>query len=262
MFRGKMETPATPERVYYLCKLLEEGPKPSAKIKSNMFPKVLDSDGDSGYFSIIRKAAEELELITTEDNMIKLIIQKENLSSQESFRKYVNSELYKLRGDVFYDVTKAYFELGTEIITSVENNISSYADVIDEATEHRYKLDNNTQNAWRFWASYLGFGDVASKLFIPNCKVFLEDSIHSSNLIKGVSYSATEFISGLGDSFEILGNKGNIMNYGTTNGLRSLHELGIINMQHILDNDRAIILFKNDDPDLNESITNITIMEE
>lgn len=262
MFKGKMETPATPERVYYLCKLLENGPKNSVDLKSKMFPKILDPNGDSGYFGNIRKAAEELELVVIEDNMIKLLAPTNILVSQESFREYINNFIYNLSDDEFYDVTKAYFTLGTEIITTVSNNVSEYSKVIDNATNHRYKLDNTTQNAWRFWATYLGFGDIfKNNMFIPNCKVFLQDLINHSGLEKNKSYSAQEFISGLGRSFDILGNEGNVMNYGTTNGLRSLHELKVIKMEHILDNDKAIVLYKNNDPDLSESITNITILE-
>jgi hypothetical protein len=85
--------------------------------------------------------------------------------------------------------------------------------------------------------------------------------MNHSGLEKNKSYSAQEFISGLGRSFDILGNEGNVMNYGTTNGLRSLHELKVIKMEHILDNGKAIVLYKNNDPDLSESITNITILE-
>ena len=50
MFREKMVTPAIPERVYVLCKIVEKGPISSSELKEKMEPAELNADTSTAYF--------------------------------------------------------------------------------------------------------------------------------------------------------------------------------------------------------------------
>ena len=62
MFQDKMATPAIPERVYTLCKIVEKKPTTLSDLKEKMEPSYLNQT--SSYFSEYRSAAEELKLIS------------------------------------------------------------------------------------------------------------------------------------------------------------------------------------------------------
>ena len=52
MFREKMVTPAIPERVYVLCKIVEKGPISSSELKEKMEPAELNADTSTAYLII------------------------------------------------------------------------------------------------------------------------------------------------------------------------------------------------------------------
>ena len=72
MFRERMVTPAIPERVFALCKIVEKKPIFNTELKEKMEPEYLHQT--SSYYSEYRTAAEELKLITISDNMIYFLI--------------------------------------------------------------------------------------------------------------------------------------------------------------------------------------------
>ena len=87
MFREKMVTPAIPERVYVLCKIVEKGPISSSELKEKMEPAELNADTSTAYFPDYRTAAEELGLIITSDNMISLAGDPSVIESRQTMRK-------------------------------------------------------------------------------------------------------------------------------------------------------------------------------
>ena len=70
MFQNKMVTPAIPERVYTLCKIVEKKATSSAEVKERMEPSYLNQK--TSYYNDYRTAAEELQLITITDNVLSL----------------------------------------------------------------------------------------------------------------------------------------------------------------------------------------------
>ena len=74
MFKEKMVTPAIPERVYALCKIVEKGPITTSELKEKMEPDFLQNK--SSYFNDYRNAAEELGLISISDDLVSLAAEK------------------------------------------------------------------------------------------------------------------------------------------------------------------------------------------
>lgn len=259
MFREKMVTPAIPERVYILCKIVEKGPISNGELKEKMEPAYLNSKSSTSYFSDYRTAAEELELITTSDNMISLSVESNVLKSRQTMRKYVNGMLRKFSNGQFYQVTHAYYMMGSNVLRG-EKNLSNLGPLMSELTQR--PVDAMAMRAWRFWMEYLGLGYLQDTFMIPNADIFLRDVIELSGLEKGKIYSFGEFINKILPYCGIImdGNAENRqLNYGMSNGLRTLHDAGFLKMEHILDQKDIWTLYPLKAHPIRDTVTNITI---
>ena len=72
MFTGKMVTPAIPERLYVLCKIIEKSSMTNKQLRDKMEPEFLENNTE--YYSEYKNAAEELGLITVSDNLVSLAV--------------------------------------------------------------------------------------------------------------------------------------------------------------------------------------------
>lgn len=257
MFKEKMVTPAIPERVYALCKIVEKGPITASEIKEKMEPDFLGNK--SSYFNDYRNAAEELGLISISDDLVSLAVEDKVVMSTDNMRKYINQQLEKFNSGQFYLVTNAFFEKGSDIFKE-DKNIANLGPMFSEMTG--MQVDAMAMRAWRFWASFLGLGYLQDMFIIPNANVFLKDIIMESNIEKNKMYSISEFV-------DILSPKANIIfsdlsnkkfNYGVSNGLRALQDLGFLKMEHILDQKDIWALYPMKAYSNDSIITNITIL--
>ena len=259
MFREKMVTPAIPELVYVLCKIVEKGPISSSELKEKMEPAELNADTSTAYFPDYRTAAEELGLIITSDNMISLAVDPSVIESRQTMRKYVNGVLRKFSDGQFYQVTHAYYMLGADVLKT-EKNLSNLGPVMSELTGQ--KVDAMAMRAWRFWVSYLGLGYLQEMFMIPNADVFLQDVIELAGLEKGKKYSFGEFINLISPYCGIIMDdnlKNRRLSYGMSNGLRTLHDAGILKMEHFLDQKDIWTLYPLKAHPIRDTVTNITI---
>ena len=257
MFKEKMVTPAIPERVYAFCKIVEKGPITVSEIKEKMEPDFLRNK--SSYFNDYRNAAEELGLISISDDLVSLAVEDKVVKSTDNMRKYINQQLENFNTGQFYLVTNAFFEKGSDIFKE-DKNIANLGPMFSEMTG--LLVDAMAMRAWRFWASFLGFGYLQDMFIIPNANVFLKDIIMESNIEKNKMYSISEFV-------DILSPKANIIlsdlsnkkfNYGVSNGLRALQDSGFLKMEHILDQKDIWALYPMKAYSNDSIITNITIL--
>lgn len=257
MFKEKMVTPAIPERVYALCKIVEKCSITASEIKEKMEPDFLGNK--SSYFNDYRNAAEELGLISISDDLVSLAVEDKVVKSTDNMRKYINQQLEKFNTGQFYLVTNAFFEKGSDIFKE-DKNVANLGPMFSEMTG--LQVDAMAMRAWRFWASFLGFGYLQDMFIIPNANVFLKDIILESNIEKNKMYSISEFV-------DILSPKANIIfsdlsnkkfNYGVSNGLRALQDSGFLKMEHILDQKDIWALYPMKAYSNDSIITNIMIL--
>ena len=123
-------------------------------------------------------------------------------------------------------------------------------------------LDALAMRAWRFWASFLGFGYLQEMFVIPNANVFLGDVISSTNLEKKRMYSVNEFVDAITPMANIVISDiaAKKFNYGVSNGLRALQDAGKIKMEHIHDQEDMWTLYPLKAYSNDSIITHITIM--
>ena len=254
-----MVTPAIPERVFTLCKVIENKPMASSEVKEKMEPSYLGQT--TSYYNDYRNAAEELELITITDNVMSLAVDSSVIKSMDSMRFYVNGQLTRFREGQFYKVTKAYYSMGKNILYG-ENNVANMA--LNMTALTGISVDSMAMRAWRFWASYLGFGYLQDMFVIPNADVFLLDVIHRAGFDKNYRYSISEFLRKMKPHADIIidsedGNK--TFSFGVSNGLRTLQDAGYIKMEHIMDQEDTWNLYHIDALSANEIVTNITVLQ-
>ena len=258
MFQNKMVTPAIPERVYALCKIVEKGAISSSEVKERMEPAFLNQT--TSYFSEYRTAAEELQLITIVDNMLSLGVDSNVLKDMDSMRFYINGQLDQFREGQFYKVTKAYYDMGENILHG-EQNVANMASVMTLKTG--MPIDSMAMRAWRFWAAYLGFGYLQDMFVIPNADVFLLDIIKRAGFEKNILYSIAEFLRRLRPYADIIidpTNGSKTFNFGVSNGLRTLQDIGAIKLEYILDQEDTWNLYHIDALSAKETITNIIVL--
>lgn len=257
MFREKMTTPAIPERVFALCKIVEKGPITTADLRERMEPSFLNNS--SVYFSDYRTAAEELKLITISDNVVSLAVEAKEIKTINAMRSYVNGMLEEFRNGQFYKVTKAYFDMENKVLTGVKN-IAQWGEIFQNQFE--ISVDAMALRAWRFWATFLGFGYLQDMFFIPNADVFLKDIIERSGLEKRKPYSMGEFIKAICPQGNIVLQHTQVekrLNFGASNGLRTLNDEGYIKMEHILDFEDIWTLYPMKAHIISGTVTHITI---
>lgn len=259
MFGDKMVTPATPERVYTLCKIVEKRARPVSEVRERMEPAVLAGDSQL-YFSDYRTAAEELGLISNADQVLSLAVDCKHVESIAAMRKYVNAKLSDYSDGQFYKVTQAYFNLDSAVLSG-EKNLASLGPQMSELTG--MQVDAMAMRAWRFWVAFLGFGYLQDMFFIPNANIFIGDVLCFTKLNKGTTYSFSEFIDLISSYTQIIMGPGiasRRINYGTSNALRTLHDSGIVKLEHILDSSDIWNLYPLKAHTMSGTVTNITIL--
>jgi hypothetical protein len=260
MFQSKMVTPAIPERVFTLCKIVERKPLSVAELKEKMEPDYLNQN--TSYASDYRGAAEELKLISISDHTVSLAVSPSVIKTPATMRRYINGMLEEFKNGHFYQVTNAYFNISGNILSG-EKNVAAMGAEIGQRI-NRF-IDAMEMRAWRFWASFLGFGYLQEMFVIPNADVFLLDVIATAGFEKGYRYSFAEFINRILPYSRIVidANPANRqLNFGVSNGLRTLHDLGIIKLEHILDQADIWNLYPMKAHVISATITNITICKQ
>ena len=257
MFQEKMVTPAIPERVYALCKIVEKKSIPNSDLKDKMEPDYLNNG--STYFSDYRNAAEELGLIIISDNLISLGVDSQVWASMDNMRAYINMKLESFNQGQFYAVTRAYFEMDKEVLKG-EKNVANMGPIFSKLTSR--SVDSMAMRAWRFWITFLGFGYLQDMFFIPNTSTFLWDLFSKSTLEKGKRYSISEVVESIRPYSNIVINpdlSNRQFNYGVSNGFRTLNDLGLIKMEHIMDQKDLWNLYTMNAHTISSTVTNITI---
>lgn len=259
MFQNKMVTPAIPERVYTLCKIVEKKATPNSELKDKMEPSFLEQT--TSYYADYRNAAEELQLVTNIDNTISLAVDPNVIKNMESMRYYINGQLDRFREGHFYKITYSYYSLGEKILHG-EQNVANMASLLSQVSGTQ--VDSMEMRAWRFWASYLGFGYLQDMFVIPNADGFLHDIIKRAGFVKSQRYSISEFLEKLRPYSDIVidsDSRDKQFNFGVSNGFRTLQDAGFIKMEYIMDQEDNWNLYHIDALSSGEKVTNITVLK-
>lgn len=165
---------------------------------------------------------------------------------------------------LFYKVTQGYLDMGTEVLD--HNSVSKMSDVMGRNIGE--KVIEDDMRAWRFWMAFLGFGYMhdsqagAAGILLPNTAVFLRDIIESLKLKKKTEYRIDEFVDMILPYAKITLHNAvdtKTFNYGFSNAIRMLNDLGAIKAEHRLDAQEIWSLYPCEGHDLETTVTHITI---
>lgn len=264
MFEERMKTSAIPERVYALCVAVK-----NRGIQENELRELLEPSGLGGktsYFGSVRDAAKQLGLITIKEGKISLTVDKKNLSSLDAMRKYIVSNIDSVSNGLFYAVSKEYFLMNERIY---EFSSVSDAKLIELMSKNvGSAVFEDDMRAWRFWAAYLGFGILhqiktqGTELLLPNTQQYLKNVLDIVGLEKKKEYTFSEFIAAVRPYCDIV--IGDIpsdkrLNMAFSNGLRALHDEGIIQLSHKLDRGDMWFLYEAELHSVKSTVTHIVV---
>ena len=243
MFKNAISAYATPVRVYELCRLAEKGNCTRDEAKKKFCP--LPTDGDM--LAPVIRVAIELELL--EDNRNEIVLTDvarsgQALTSMEKFRCWCNARALRESEDLFGRISAVMLRIydSYETREMVGENFTTSQRFRNYLANH-VNMEHIPENmrGWRFWASFLGLGLVHEAengfSFLPNMYVFLSDAIQNAKLDVG-DYTMTEFLDILQPFLTValpIEGEGRKFCLGMANGLRSLHDRGMIVGRHMPD---------------------------
>jgi hypothetical protein len=253
-----MATEAIPERVYVLCRIVKSSKNryiSDKDLKSKMEPSFLNNN--NSYFPLYLTAATELRLVQHVDGIVSLAVESGVVSSMSTMRRYCCSVLPDFKHGQFNSVTNAYFDMGRSVLSG-PTNVSGWTGIFKD--RYHVEVDEKSLRAWRFWFTYLGFGYLHGMFLIPNANVFLKDIIEISKIEKNRLYSFSDFVNRIRSHAEIIQNfNSRELNYGISNGLRTLHDSGYLTLSHILDQEDIWSLYPMPLHSVPGTVTSITI---
>ena len=244
MFAERMVTTAIPERVFELCQIIKKKGVPEDKLKEWMEPRGLG--GKTPYFGTVRDAARQLGLISVKENEISLAVAPENVSSPTAMRAYIIKNQSLMKDSLFCAVSEA------EMVALMSKTLGK-------------KVIEDDMRAWRFWAAYLGFGNLHGKdgmLLLPNLQQYLEamllfvEAEHDTEIPFETFMNIIKPYCGM-----ILGefSEDKKLNLGFSNGLRALHDRGLIQLSHKLDRGDVWYLYESELHAITSAVNSIVI---
>lgn len=220
-----MVTEAIPTRVFALYRIANSKKDISRnEVMSLMEPDGI-RDGKSSYFNVVLKAAAELNLVQTDNNLILPLVPKEELQDINDFRAYVISKLNSFSDEQFYKCTNAILNLNDQIFSYKSISDNDMLNFLSTKTDQQI----NPRNALglRFWLQFLGFGYMQDLAFLPNAYVFVKNVIDLMDLEKKQTYKMDEFMSRFSKFGGILSDNmkpDKHINLAFSNALRELHD--------------------------------------
>lgn len=258
MFEERMKKSAIPERVYTLCVAVKNKGIQENELKELLEPAELG--GNTSYFGTVRDAARQLGLIMIKEGKISLAVDKKNISSLDAMRKFIILNIASVKRGLFYNVSKEYFSLNEKIYEY--SSVSDGKLVEFMSQKLGVEVYEDDMLAWRFWAAYLGFGNLHGMLFLPNLHQYFR-SVLSLNLFeKDKEYTFSEFLAIIRPYCEIgFGDIGSDkkINMAFSNGLRALHDEDIIQLSHKLDSGDMWFLYEAELHVIKSTVTHIVV---
>lgn len=258
MFEERMKTSAIPERVYALCVAVKNRGIQESELRELLEPSGLG--GKTSYFGSVRDAARQLGLITIKEGKISLAVDKKDIASMDAMRRYIVSNIKSISNGLFYAVSKEYLMLNEMVYTFSSVSDAKLVGLMSKNIGTAVFEDD--MRAWRFWAAYLGFGNLHEMLLLPNTQQYLKAVLSIGSIEKNKEYTLSEFIAAVRPYCDIV--LGDIsadkkLNMAFSNGLRALHDEGTIQLSHKLDRGDMWFLYEAELHAIKSTVTHIVV---
>ena len=254
-----MRMEPTPERVLSVCQLVAHEKTTREVIRKVMTLSHNDEKELDQINKSINVALEELDVIQAKDDYLVLAVDPKVISSPTEFRRYVASKVFSMKETTFYKFTRWLMSQNERIFSmkSWEGMAKTCGSEVSELSA----LNENAVLGWRFWAAFLGLGYLSGTMIIPNMKLRLQDVL-DTDFEKEFKYDeairAADFIAWLSSRIPEVDMTGKLP-LAISAGLRTLHELGLIQLETWRDSNRIMLYAVDGDP-VND-FSHITVRE-
>lgn len=255
-----MKTPAIPERVFGLCKVLKKKNMSEDNLRELFEPSYLEQK--TPYFGSVKVAAQQLGLISVKENEISLAVDEQEVETINDMRRYIIKHIRNIEDGLFYDVTKQYLKLGDKVLNYSSITSNEMMDYMCRSTGKTVIEDD--MRAWRFWSTFLGFGYLHDMRVLPNMYQYLLNVLSIMNLKFNKEYQFSEFVQLIRPYCEIALDgceDEHKLNYALSNGLRMLYDEGIIELNHKLDGGEMWYLYETELHPIKSIVNSVTIKE-
>lgn len=263
-FSERIQKEATPKRVYAFLKLVEYKEMTKSELEKYLQPKALQnkelSKANNTPFTSVYSFVEKANLIEVDKYFGETItlknIESDDLKDWDSYRKFMSKLLLSNENSNFLKFTSWYLQQEKEVF-----NYSSSEDIQKHLSGDIGVLIEGDILGWRFWASFLGIGFLSGGIIIPNTYLRIKDAIEEDTTIqRDVEIPFEDFIKKIlvrCKEFKSCIN-GNNINFGISNGLRTLHDKKLIQLIKTNDSTEVWHLYRTEHEIL-EDVTSIKI---
>lgn len=258
-FSQRIQKEATPKRVYAFLKLIEYKEMTKDQLEQFLQPKELNNENNTP-FTAVYSFAESANLIEIDEDFgesIKLKnIDSNNLKDWNSYRKFMAQLLLSNENSNFLKFTSWYLQQEKEVF-----NYSSSKEIQKYLSGDIGVFAEGDLLGWRFWASFLGIGFLSRRIIIPNTYQRIKDVLEDDlSITREVEIPFEEFMQKMlvnCKEFKSCIN-GNNINFGISNGLRTLHDQKYIQLIKTSDSTDVWHLYRTEHEIL-EDVTSIKI---
>lgn len=259
----------TPGRLQALCKVLLLGPYSSDRVKELLQPNSTDKIQANEVMRLARNGG----LITVDaDNVVHLNVPEQDVSDSKRFEQYLAENSFQNKDFIFARFT-AWVMSKSEIVMNMTKEEMSER-FFNEATRktratNEFNKDNIT--AWMTWANYFGLGHTMNGKFVGNPSKRIQRVLENpKGLKKGDYMPFREFMKWLGETFpELDGGQWNTefneqianqqLSFSLSLGLRTLHDLGVINLKITRDVEDIWYLYDVPAHEIQNQVTDIMV---
>ncbi|EPB8165280.1 hypothetical protein ACSXDQ_03030 [Clostridium perfringens] len=236
LIKGRIRKEVTPKRVFSVLKLINmyNGKLKEEEICDLVQPSRL-CDKEEKYEDskkVIKFLKDEKFINENIDKKLELNINSEDIKDIRSFKEYFSKNVFNnMKED------SLFFEVTSEILSKDLDfyEFSSF-DEIGRRLENK-EVDKEFILAWRFWAEFLGFGNILNNQFLINPYVRILDRVINNLEYEEKKYPISRFIMMVKQECpefrKIIEN--NSIGLSLTLALRTLEGLGKIKMLNVRD---------------------------
>lgn len=241
--KSEFRKEATPRRVFAFLKLIEYKDRYYTKkeVTELIQPNSLNND-QIAIAKVLKLCLDEEFIKLNINDKLSLNIDKKHIINEVTFRKYVNSILFQnVEQSIFISISQEILSSSSDIY-----EISGFSNIAEHIKS--LKVNEEVMLAWRFWASFLGYGFILGNQFVINPYLRIKDILDVYfNEYKNTQLKFGEFISKLINYCPDL--KAAIdeteVNDKITIALETLKKLGVIDLIRIPDATENYLLKKD-----------------
>jgi hypothetical protein len=268
-FDNRMTNMQTPGRLQALCKLLLLGTYSIERIRELLQPNSLDKIQAN---EVIRMARNGGLIQENKDKLFQLNIPEQEVRDNSRFEAYLAKNVFYNKDFIFGRFSAWVMTRSEKVMNETREELSErFFNEVTRKTRSTNEFNKENITAWMTWANYFGLGHTMDSKFVGNPSKRIQRVLaNDQELPKGEYVPFRQFMRWLGDNCpELDGGKLNHefnelfssqqLSFALSLGLRTLHDLGVVNMKVTRDVEDIWYLQEVPAHDIRNQVTDIMV---